>query len=243
MHKLTIMTKDCRWPDPNIRQFLYRCLEVPRCCLSFNVAQHKGINNTGPTSSLDPDKDGRSYTETAKVKESLLLTKFYCLSAGVLSHLLSASDGTMLNVPFEVSDQEKEVILNQRSTFILGRSGTGKTTVLVMKLFQKEQQHDMASEGLDVIEGLVCGSSCNDPDKSGASLCQLFVTVNPKLCFAVKHHIYNLRRSVILFIFFLPFFRLYFLFILVYISCKMFLTCCCVSCKMGRTCFRFSVYT
>ena len=75
---------------------------------------------------FDADNGGRSFAENAKVNESLLLMKFYSSSGSVLSQLLSCSDGSELNVTFEVSDHEREVILNQRSTFILGRSGTGK---------------------------------------------------------------------------------------------------------------------
>ena len=40
-----------------------------------------------------------------------------------------------------------EIIYFDKSSFILGRSGTGKTTVLVRKLFQKEQLYHIASEG------------------------------------------------------------------------------------------------
>ncbi|XP_056693557.1 uncharacterized protein [Spinacia oleracea] len=170
-------------------------LEVPVRYASFDVARYKDKNG-GSTGSLDAVNGGRSFIEKAKVKESLLLMKFYPFSAGVLSHLLSASDGTVLNVPFEVSDQEREIILCEKSSFILGRSGTGKTTVLVMKLFQKEQQHHIASEGFNVHDALMRGSPSNEPGRIGTSLCQLFVTVNPKLCFAVKQHINNLRRFV-----------------------------------------------
>ncbi|KAL2892243.1 TPR and ankyrin repeat-containing protein 1 [Bienertia sinuspersici] len=109
---------------------------------------------------------------------------------------MSASDGTLLNVPFEVSDEEREIILDRRSTFVLGRSGTGKTTVLVMKLFQKEQQHQMASEGFNANFDLICGSSWNEPPKNDTFLPQLFVTVNPRLCLAVKEHINSFRRFV-----------------------------------------------
>ncbi|KAL2892242.1 TPR and ankyrin repeat-containing protein 1 [Bienertia sinuspersici] len=159
-------------------------LEVPKCYTSFGVARYKRTNS------------GRNFGENVRVKESLLLMKFYSLSAGVMSQLLSAPDGTILNVPFEVSDEEREIILNPRSSFILGRSGTGKTTVLVMKLFQKEQQHYMASEGFDAHDALVSDCLSNEPAGRGMPLCQIFVTINPKLCFAVKQLINNLRRFV-----------------------------------------------
>ncbi|XP_074321373.1 uncharacterized protein LOC141657883 isoform X1 [Silene latifolia] len=141
---------------------------------------------------------GTNYIEYSKVKESLLLMKFYSFSAGVVSHLLSARDGTPINVPFEVTDQERKIILHQGSSFVLGRSGTGKTTVLVMKLFQKEQLHQMASEGFSEMNSNIFLSypSVFDMCVTGTSLRQLFVTVNPKLCVAVKRHINNFQRFV-----------------------------------------------
>ncbi|XP_074264825.1 uncharacterized protein LOC141587273 [Silene latifolia] len=167
-------------------------LEIPRCYYFRNDSWHKGINN----SDLTDFSCGTSYTENSKVKESLLLMKFYSFSAGVVSHLLSACDGTPINVPFEVTNQEREIILHQRSSFVLGRSGTGKTTVLVMKLFQKEQLHQMASEGFSELNSIAVTSNSLvfQMGTSGTSMRQLFVTVNPKLCIAVKRHISNFQR-------------------------------------------------
>ncbi|KAF2298180.1 hypothetical protein GH714_016812 [Hevea brasiliensis] len=87
------------------------------------------------------------------------------------------------------------------------RSGTGKTTVLTMKLFQKEQQSRMATEGIGEGIGNTSKDACcrnnveNDVKKVEDSvgeakkiaLRQLFVTVNPKLCYAIKHHISHLK--------------------------------------------------
>ncbi|KAL5700836.1 hypothetical protein ACHQM5_026240 [Ranunculus cassubicifolius] len=116
--------------------------------------------------------------------------KFYSLSSGVVSHLLSSTDGKELDLPFEVTEHETEIIHFPRSTFVLGRSGTGKsrkTTVLTMKLIQKEQQYHFSSEGLHVIKNM---PGCSKE----TGLRQLFVTVSPKLCAAIKNHISNLMR-------------------------------------------------
>ncbi|KAM5566524.1 hypothetical protein ABKV19_014932 [Rosa sericea] len=117
---------------------------------------------------------------------SLLLMKFYSLSSGFMNHLLSDLEGRELVLPFEVTDEEMEAILYNRSTFIAGRSGTGKTTVLTMKLFQKEQYYNMAEEGLYAVEQSSGGSNAT-------VLRQIFVTVSPKLCIAVKQHVSNLK--------------------------------------------------
>ena len=180
-----------------------RNLEVPRTWPpSFEFIQRKDltIDEMG-SDSASIDSDGRSYVENSKVSESLLLMKFYSLSYGVVNHLLSDRDGRELDLPFEVTDQEMEIILFPRSSFILGRSGTGKTTVLTMKLFQKEQFHHMAVAGCYGADGNELGHvgqssvdrSSSAEDKANV-LRQLFVTVSPKLCNAIKQHVSDLKR-------------------------------------------------
>lgn len=85
---------------------------------------------------------------------------------------------------------------------MLGRSGTGKTTVLTTKLYQKEQQLSMGEEGLYEVESHAVGHAGlhNEAGKSSSALTkgtvfhQLFVTASPKLCFAVKQHFLRLTR-------------------------------------------------
>ncbi|WJX69972.1 hypothetical protein P8452_54132 [Trifolium repens] len=147
--------------------------------------------------------DERIYVENSKVEESLLLMKFYSLSPVVVSHLLSDHNIDELDLPFEVSDEEREIIHFSRSTFILGRSGTGKTTILTMKLFQKENLHHMALEATYGIKSGAFPCLNHDKEREESShgndrpiLRQLFVTVSPKLCQAVKHHVVRLKRSI-----------------------------------------------
>lgn len=129
---------------------------------------------------LSMSKDDSS-VEGSKFNQSLLLMKFYSLSSGVVNHLLSDREGRKMDLPFDVTDEEMEAILYARSTFIVGRSGTGKTTVLSMKLCQNEEGHNMAEEALNGAE-------------ESSVLRQIFVTVSPKLCFAVKQHVLHLKR-------------------------------------------------
>ncbi|KAI3888823.1 hypothetical protein MKW92_003166, partial [Papaver armeniacum] len=152
--------------------------------------------------------DERSCFETSKVKDSLLLMKFYSLSSGMVSHLLSGSDGKELDFPFELTDRESEVIFYPRSTFILGRSGTGKTTILTMKLFRREQQHYFSLEGFpdaeNSLEGFPDAENCantSSPTKNwkgekGFVLRQIFLTVSPMLCSAVKNQISNWKSFI-----------------------------------------------
>jgi len=135
--------------------------------------------------------------ENSKVSESFLLMKFYSLSSGVAKHLLTATDGSEIDIPFELTDEEQEIIQFPLTSFILGRSGTGKTTVLTMKLIQKEQRSLIASQGLhlgDDLSGLDHKNIMPLKDAGESSVKQVFITVSPKLCSAIKNHICGLKR-------------------------------------------------
>ena len=181
-----------------------RDLEIPKSwSISSDIVRIKNLDNNENGSDLSGcASDGRSYIENARVSESLLLMKFYSLSSGVVSHLLSNNDGGELDLPFEVTDQELEIILFRRSTFVLGRSGTGKTTVLTMKLFQKEKLYHMATELLGGVKNnTLVHSEEKEAEDTVAEikktiLRQLFVTVSPKLCYAIKQHVSHLKRCV-----------------------------------------------
>ncbi|CAL8090382.1 unnamed protein product [Prunus armeniaca] len=181
--------------------FINRCkekliegnLEVPKSWPpSLDIVRFKDLSITENQSDLlgDNDSDGRSYVENAQVSESLQLLKFYSLSSGVVNHLLSDHEGRELDLPFELADQEMEIVLYRKSSFIVGRSGTGKTTVLTMKLFQNEQRYQLAVQGC-----VSCQNSMVEQSTSATkgTLHQFFVTVSPKLCFAIKQHVLNLK--------------------------------------------------
>ncbi|MQM02509.1 hypothetical protein Taro_035273, partial [Colocasia esculenta] len=149
----------------------------------------------------DDPLDGRNYAENSKVSESLSVMKFYSLSSGVVHHLISGLDGKELDLPFELTDQEREIIRFPKSTFILGRSGTGKTTVLTVKLIQREQQHSLSVEGLCNLESYSSQGpnrknkvNENAADTNKNKLRQLFVTVSPMLCSAIKNYVCRLKR-------------------------------------------------
>ena len=183
--------------------FIPRKLEVPMTWSnSVDIIRYKNPGNNGTESDSSGNaSDRRSYVENSKVGESLLLRKFYTLSSTVVNHLLSDCDGLELDLPFDVTDEEREIILFPTSTFILGSSGTGKTTVLAMKLFQKEKLHRNAVEAYYGTKN-VAGPCLIEAKESKEStmetdipvLRQLFVTMSPKLCQAVKHHITRLTR-------------------------------------------------
>ncbi|KAI4357248.1 hypothetical protein L6164_001209 [Bauhinia variegata] len=195
-----------RFSDDFISRCMEKCfegnLEVPMSWeKSADIVQYKDIDDIHNEGNLNSRaSDGRSYVDNSKVAESLLLMKFYSLSSNIVSHLLSNRD--TLDLPFQGTDEETEIILYPRSTFVLGRSGTGKTTVLTMKLFQKEQEYHVTIDAIygSKIASVPClgedkESKHNDSANDRPVLRQLFVTVSPKLCHAVKHHVSRLTRS------------------------------------------------
>ncbi|ONM14317.1 P-loop containing nucleoside triphosphate hydrolase superfamily protein [Zea mays] len=136
--------------------------------------------------------------ENTKVSESFLLMKFYSLSSGVAHHLLTATDGTEIEIPFELTDEEEAIIRFPLTSFILGRSGTGKTTVLTMKLYQIEQHSFIASQGIELEVDLSVVDPKDrlamDTRKGESFVKQVLITVSPKLCSAIKNHICRLKR-------------------------------------------------
>ncbi|KAG6714356.1 hypothetical protein I3842_05G198900 [Carya illinoinensis] len=196
--------------------FLNRCkmkrlegdLEVPESwSTSFDIVRFRNVANSENESDLvGCASDGGRYLENAKVIESLMLMKFYSFSFGVVGQLLSNKDSGELDLLFEVTDQEQEIIVFPRSAFILARSGTGKTTVLTRKLLEKEKVLQMATKLFyGVNSNNLVHSPENEVEETLAEtkrviLHQLFVTVSPKLCYAVKlqvtQHVSQLKSSV-----------------------------------------------
>ncbi|KAK9063834.1 hypothetical protein SSX86_017706 [Deinandra increscens subsp. villosa] len=166
--------------------------EVPRSWpASEEIIKFRSLSNCeGDSEASVINGDGRIYVENSK---SLLLMKFYSLSRGVLSHLLS---GKELDLPMQVTDEQMDIVLFSKSSFIIGRSGTGKTTILTLKLFQNEQNFRIAYEGINEVESSQVRDAEADDSKSSkpSAIRQLFVTVSPELCYAVKQHVSQLTR-------------------------------------------------
>ncbi|CAH1443461.1 unnamed protein product [Lactuca virosa] len=147
------------------------------------IVQYK-FQNTNSCEEMFVDEG----VENVKVRESLTLMKFYQFSHGVVNSMISGCDGGVLGLPIELTEQEKDVVSFNKSSFILGRSGTGKTTVLTTKLFRNEQLHHLASEGFH--ENMEINEEVIKQDV----LHQLFVTLSPRLCHAVKQQVGEFNR-------------------------------------------------
>lgn len=143
----------------------------------------------------------RSKDLSLSCAENPLGMKFYALSNCVLKHMLSNRDPREMDLLSQIPDQQKEIILLQRSAFVLGRSGTGKTSVLIMKLFQNEYLHGKNVDGLHGLEN--SGFKPVGPDQTAVKkslaadekvLRQLFVTSDPRQCNLTKQHLSSLRQ-------------------------------------------------
>ncbi|WOL05361.1 TPR and ankyrin repeat-containing protein 1-like [Canna indica] len=80
-----------------------------------------------------------------------------------------------------------------------GRLGTGKTTILTMKLVQKEQLYSIASHGTSEDAGSSNADNRfllneNFSPNEGNFLKQVSITVSSKLCSAIRSHTCQLRR-------------------------------------------------
>lgn len=172
------------------------CWQLSSDIFRFKDSSITKLDSGGDVGSIEC----RAYAENSKISESVLLVKFYPLSSCTVSHLLSDVEDKGAGLPFfEFTDEEREIIYYTRSCFILGRSGTGKTTTLTRKLYQTFQKYCIASQCSRAAD-----SNLSFTDEvevglrhGGTVLHQIFVTVSPKLCHAVKKSLAQLQRCVL----------------------------------------------
>lgn len=110
--------------------------------------------------------------ERSSVGTSAVLTKFFALTSSVVRMFTSSNSFASIELPFMMSNTEEAIVRHEGSVFILGRSGTGKTTVILHRMFLHRKHNQLLESG---------GSG------SDASVCkQLLVTASPILCEAIR---------------------------------------------------------
>ncbi|KAG8683036.1 hypothetical protein FRC11_014050, partial [Ceratobasidium sp. 423] len=89
--------------------------------------------------------DGSSMTDKdlLNLHSLIALEKFIPMSQSVIDSILNDSDA---NHVFQVSAKEKEIIYHDSACFVLGRSGTGKTTSIVFKMIGIEKLFEQMTE-------------------------------------------------------------------------------------------------
>ncbi|KAH7337929.1 hypothetical protein B0J17DRAFT_405385 [Rhizoctonia solani] len=81
--------------------------------------------------------------DLSAVRSLVASEKFILMSKSLVKSIVDDLDGGHI---FQVSSKEKEVIYHDSACFVLGRSGTGKTTCIVFKMLGIEKMYDWAEE-------------------------------------------------------------------------------------------------
>jgi len=121
-----------------------------------------------------PEGRSRHFHPASDDPRQFTLLKFYELNAGAIKILLDGNNESM-DLPFTPGPKEHAIIhhqsVPQRSILLMGRSGTGKTTCLVFRMWA---QHASYTDG------------------EAAKLQQLFLTKNDVLCREVERSFNNM---------------------------------------------------
>lgn len=155
---------------------MFRNLEIPK-----SWATSKAIIQFRDVIKCEDDNE---------VSENLLHMKFYSLSPGMVEYLRF---GREIDLPVNLSDEQMDIFLYSKSSCIIGQLGTGKTTILIMKLLQNEQSFPAIckAESSRVKDAEV---DDDHEERKPTVLRQLFVTVDPKSCYVVKQHVSQFKR-------------------------------------------------
>lgn len=92
-------------------------------------------NAATPTESLAlPPQD------LEQIHSLLVLEKYISLSQELLNSILLDTDATL---PFDLTPQEKQIVEHSASCYVLGRSGTGKTTTMLFKMLGIQRAYEI----------------------------------------------------------------------------------------------------
>lgn len=85
--------------------------------------------------------------------------------------------------PYQLSEEEAELISNSKNWITIGRSGTGKTTSSILRMFASEIVFKKQAK---VINSEPSQLLSTDDVNQKASLHQIFITLSPILIYEVK---------------------------------------------------------
>ncbi|RDB28998.1 TPR and ankyrin repeat-containing protein 1 [Hypsizygus marmoreus] len=125
------------------RRCLYRKRPVNRGDNVFLPASFPPLEEietlpSGIGSDLPPD-------DLDQIHSLLVLGKYLTFSQELLKSIIADLD---VAFPFQVSPQEKEIIEYPHSCYVLGRSGTGKTTTMLFKMLWIERAFQLNSDNM-----------------------------------------------------------------------------------------------
>lgn len=126
------------------KEYIRRC-EIRRPSAAggnscFSPASFPALDEDGL--SLDQNNFFLPPDDLEQVHSLLVLEKYLTFSRELLHTMLANLDASF---PFQVSPQERDIIEFPYSCFVLGRSGTGKTTTMLFKMLWREREYQLNS--------------------------------------------------------------------------------------------------
>ena len=168
-------------------QYLSRCSEKSKVGNKFiPIAWSQNIEFIRCEKAGVSSKKVQATDEKLSVKSSSTISmKSYLINSNVARLLMSSFEGTQIELPFEMSEQENQIVRHDGSIMIIGRSGTGKTTTMLHRMF-------FSSECSKAINSELYRSDPHNIDKHSKQLKkttyrQLLVTASPILCEAIQN--------------------------------------------------------
>ncbi|TCD62368.1 hypothetical protein EIP91_006977 [Steccherinum ochraceum] len=162
--------------------------EYKKRCVFRNAPHHHGDSVVGPAS-FPPMNEPVAAPVTIKIPDLrnedreelhslLVLEKFVTFSQALLNSILADQDVAHV---FQMSPQEQQIVQHGSSCYVLGRSGTGKTTTMIFKMLGIERTWEQTKE---VFENAVSRPR------------QLFVTQSKVLAEKVEEYYAKLSQSL-----------------------------------------------
>ena len=149
--------------------------------VQYKIQDSTNNNILPPSTSATNDK------EVAQVDKSSALMKFYSLSSDTMKLLLKGRSD--IDLPFVMSEEESVIINHPGSMFILGRSGTGKTTCMLRRMFIENQSAKKINT-IEINNNTIDSTLVGKEESLSLSLVnnprQLMVTASPILCSAIR---------------------------------------------------------
>ncbi|KAH7337987.1 hypothetical protein B0J17DRAFT_706450 [Rhizoctonia solani] len=132
------------------KEYRRRCLyrETPRApgqnvTLPAHFPYEDTENPEDSSPPIPPEAGSMSDKDLLNLHSLIALEKFIPMSQSLIDDILNDSDA---NHVFQVSAKEKEIIYHDSACFVLGRSGTGKTTSIVFKMIGIEKLFEQMGE-------------------------------------------------------------------------------------------------
>ncbi|GBE80111.1 predicted protein [Sparassis crispa] len=100
---------------------------LPACFPPLSVSESQQRSSSLPTLHKE---------DLGKLHELLVLDKYYPFSKALLNSILGDLE---LSLVFQVSTEEQRIVEHQDSCYVIGRSGTGKTTTMLFKMLRIER--------------------------------------------------------------------------------------------------------